>query len=77
MLGSVLHGIAPASTWALELVKECNSPAVVHETREEVQYPNADLSDANQGVQFPNVASQTPSRIRCQHLSETRRVSPL
>ena len=52
MLGLVLHGSAPASTWALELVKERNSPAVVHETREEVQYLNADLSDTNQGVQL-------------------------
>ncbi len=39
MLGSVLHGIAPASTWALELVRECNSPAVVHEIRQGVQFP--------------------------------------
>ena len=60
MLGSVLHGITPASTWALELVKECISPAIVHETREEVQYLNADLSDANQGVQFSNTGIANP-----------------
>ena len=61
MLGSVLHGIAPASTWALELVRECNSPAVVHEANEGVQFPGTSFPMQIKEYNSPAQASQTPS----------------